>query len=113
MRKLAQCKFVISPPGNGWSNHREWEAINLGAVPVVLKHPRIDTVYGLSSGESRAQAGGQLPVLSVESYEQVTIPFLERAWHKFDPEAEEPRPSFSMERAYFPFWLAEITQWME
>ena len=30
-------RFVISPPGNGIDCHRTWEAIYLGAVPIVLK----------------------------------------------------------------------------
>ena len=34
---LKQTCFVISPPGNGPDCHRTWEAIYLGAVPVVLK----------------------------------------------------------------------------
>ena len=34
---VRQSRFVISPPGNGIDCHRTWEAIYLGAVPVVLK----------------------------------------------------------------------------
>jgi len=34
--------FVISPPGNGFDCHRTWEALYLGAVPIVLKS-KIDT----------------------------------------------------------------------
>ena len=33
---LLKTMFVISPPGNGPDCHRTWEAICLGAVPVVL-----------------------------------------------------------------------------
>lgn len=29
--------FVISPPGNGLDCHRTWEAIYLGAIPIVLR----------------------------------------------------------------------------
>ncbi len=29
--------FVLSPPGNGADCHRTWEAIYLGAIPIVLK----------------------------------------------------------------------------
>ena len=92
MRKLSNCKFVISPPGNGWSNHREWEALNLGAVPVVLSHAGVNPVYGA------------LPVLIVESYEQVTVQFLEREWQRRFGEGANPSPAFSMERVYWPWW---------
>jgi hypothetical protein len=34
---MRDTKFVISPPGNGPDCHRTWEAIYLGAVPVVLR----------------------------------------------------------------------------
>jgi hypothetical protein len=37
-------QFVLSPPGNGFDCHRTWEAMYLGAIPVVLKdylHPQL------------------------------------------------------------------------
>jgi len=34
---IKKSRFVISPPGNGRDCHRTWEAIYLGAVPVVLR----------------------------------------------------------------------------
>lgn len=34
---LANSAFVLSPPGNGADCHRTWEAIYLGAIPIVLK----------------------------------------------------------------------------
>jgi hypothetical protein len=36
-RSVRQSRFVISPPGNGSDCHRTWEAIYLGAIPIVLK----------------------------------------------------------------------------
>ena len=36
-RSLRQSMFVVSPPGNGLDCHRTWEAVYLGAVPVVLR----------------------------------------------------------------------------
>lgn len=51
--------FVISPPGNGFDCHRTWEALYLGAVPIVLKS-KIDT--NLIKG---------LPVWVVDDYSEV------------------------------------------
>lgn len=34
---LSNSAFVLSPPGNGVDCHRTWEAIYLGAIPIVLK----------------------------------------------------------------------------
>ena len=33
---LKKHKFVVSPPGNGIDCHRNWEAIYLGCIPIVL-----------------------------------------------------------------------------
>jgi hypothetical protein len=34
---VANSRFLLSPPGNGVDCHRTWEAIYLGAIPIVLK----------------------------------------------------------------------------
>jgi len=34
---LLRSKFVLSPPGNGPDCHRTWEALYLGATPIVLR----------------------------------------------------------------------------
>jgi hypothetical protein len=36
-KEVLGSQFVLSPPGNGIDCHRTWEAIYLGAIPVVLK----------------------------------------------------------------------------
>jgi hypothetical protein len=36
MLKLNDAKFVISPPGNGIDCHRTWEALIMGAIPIVM-----------------------------------------------------------------------------
>jgi Exostosin family len=38
MKKLSESYFCLSPPGNGIDCHRTWEALYLGAIPVVLKN---------------------------------------------------------------------------
>ncbi len=51
--------FVLSPPGNGNDCHRTWEAIYLGAVPVVLK------------GSLAESLCAYLPILTVNDYSEV------------------------------------------
>ena len=46
---LKRHKFVISPPGNGIDCHRNWEALMMGCVPIVLDSPFIKNVYGSMS----------------------------------------------------------------
>jgi hypothetical protein len=35
LKQIGDAKFVLSPPGNGVDCHRTWEALLMGAVPVV------------------------------------------------------------------------------
>jgi len=37
-RQLASHKFVLCPDGNGYDTHRTWEALYLGAIPIVENH---------------------------------------------------------------------------
>ena len=55
---VRQARFVLSPPGNGNDCHRTWEAMYLGAIPVVLS-AFLDS--GLTS---------TLPVLAVASWDE-------------------------------------------
>jgi hypothetical protein len=36
-REVLNSRFVLSPPGNGYDCHRTWEAIYLGAIPIVKR----------------------------------------------------------------------------
>jgi hypothetical protein len=54
---VERSKFVVSPPGNGYDCHRTWEAIYLGAVPIVLKEYWPFQKY-------------RLPVLVVDTWEE-------------------------------------------
>lgn len=37
LRQVASSQFVLSPPGNGADCHRTWEAMYLGAIPIVKR----------------------------------------------------------------------------
>jgi hypothetical protein len=60
---MAQYKFVASPPGNGIDCHRNWEAIYLGCIPIVIDN----LVY----------RDYDLPMIKVKSYKEITPEFLE------------------------------------
>ncbi|CAF1535424.1 unnamed protein product [Rotaria sordida] len=36
LQQIGNAKFVLSPPGSGLDCHRTWEALLMGAVPIVL-----------------------------------------------------------------------------
>ena len=88
---ISRSLFVVSPPGNGADTHRTWEAIYLGAIPVVDK-------ASLASSFT-----DHLPILAVESYEE----FVEMSDDQlFGTYLElRKRPT---DRAYAPYWAGEI-----
>lgn len=108
---LAHAKFVASPMGYGRDCYRTWEAVVLGAVPVMLSSN--------SSHLDRAKFEG-LPVVWVDSWDEVTRPYLESAWADIrrrisaqapaEADGAEPGPVYDLRRAFFPFWLGAIRQ---
>lgn len=61
---VAASKFVLCPPGNGVDSHRTWEAVLLGAVPIV----EASLLNPLYSG---------LPVVVVQRWDDVTDALLQ------------------------------------
>jgi hypothetical protein len=57
---VAASKYVLSPPGNGADCHRTWEAIYLGAIPIV-------------KSEYWPFGHMNLPVLEIESWEDLNL----------------------------------------
>lgn len=62
-RTISKSVFIISPPGNGVDCHRIWECLYLNAVPIVKNNVAFSQFK-------------HLPILWVDSWEEVTIPFL-------------------------------------
>ena len=91
LRDLASCKFVVSPRGNGIDCHRTWEALYLGAIPIV-RTSSLDPMYE------------GLPVLIVNEWSDISGEFLEKIW-------EEMRgKEFNFAKLYASFWYKKITQ---
>jgi hypothetical protein len=60
---MSQYRYVLSPPGKGIDCHRTWEALLVGAIPVV-KSSTIDHLYQ------------DLPVIIVKSWDDITLEHL-------------------------------------
>jgi hypothetical protein len=60
---MSKHKFVIAPPGNGVDTHRCWEALYMNCIPIVIKHHIYDNY--------------NLPILQVNSYDQISYELLE------------------------------------
>ncbi len=65
--QVARSKYVLSPEGTGIDCHRIYESIYLGSIPI-LKTSELDYFYK------------SLPVLIVDSWEQITEEFLEEKY---------------------------------
>ena len=94
---VLHAKFVASPVGYGRDCYRTWEALALGAVPVMLK--------GNGSGVDRKKFAS-LPVVWVDDWGEVTPQFLQERWR----EMWSARQGFDAKRAYFPYWLGRLTE---
>ena len=69
-----ESKFAWSPPGHGWSNHREWEILLNGAVPVVEFHPSFLELYrGLPVVQVRFSGGLAVVQVKVDNLSPITI----------------------------------------
>ncbi|CAF3726039.1 unnamed protein product [Rotaria sp. Silwood1] len=60
LKEVGNTKFVLSPPGSGLDCHRTWEALLMGAVPIVLRS-QLDTLFMNES------------VLIVDNWKDVTL----------------------------------------
>jgi hypothetical protein len=86
---LAQSLFCISPPGNGPDCHRVWECLYLNTIPVVKSDPCFKYFTNL-------------PILFIESWECVTIPFLRENVSRFLDK------SVSIDELKMSFWKNTI-----
>ena len=90
-RAVSESFFVISPPGNGIDCHRTWEAIALGAVPVV------------KTGTLAKSLINYLPIHEVDNWEEflaLTDFELKSLFYQY-----KKRP---VTRALMPYWSSFI-----
>jgi hypothetical protein len=88
---LRKSKFVISPRGYGIDCHRTWEALYMGAIPLVPS-TTINSVYA------------DLPVVIVNDWTVITQEYLEETWIEYS------NKSFRMEKLYADYWLDLISE---
>lgn len=90
--QLGRARFVLSPPGRGWDCYRTYEALAMGAIPIVRRQrPLSDVVEGM-------------PVLLVDDWAEVTP---ERLAYEY------PRIAGSLTRLTLAYWREQITQAVE
>lgn len=83
-------KFVLCPRGNGIDTHRFWEAVYLGAIPVV------ETATPFCSWSE------SIPMLTVDCLQNVTKDMLEQTWKDIKSK------QWSLDHAKFSYWRKRI-----
>jgi len=90
-KAVRECQFVLSPIGAGTDCHRTWEAIVLGAVPII----RRTSISSLFEG---------LPIIEVNSYEELSDEMLQNYIYP-DTLTEEAE-----QRLTLRYWLEVIDE---
>jgi hypothetical protein len=67
--QTASHRFVLSPEGNGVDCYRTWEALYLGAIPIVMT-------------SATTSAFSQLPMLFTTDYSELSEDYLEQRWQE-------------------------------
>jgi hypothetical protein len=88
-QEYVKCAFVASPFGIGLDCHRTWEALALGCVPVVKKSALTPLFEGL-------------PVLVVESWNQITSEYLREQQQRFGAQ------KFDYSKLFLTYWWSRI-----
>jgi hypothetical protein len=91
-RKQTQYAFVICPHGNGLDCHRQWEALCLGCIPIVVTSP-IDVLYK------------DLPVLIVKKWSDITQQLLQDTVNKFKD------MTFQYDKLLLSYWVDKINSY--
>ena len=89
LRTCGESQFVISPPGNGIDCHRTWEALYMGAIPIVRRSPH-------------TRAFAELPMVAVDDWSSLTDDALADLYAQFR------RRTWNLERLFFPYWETRI-----
>jgi len=89
LEQMKSYLFIISPPGYGIDCHRHWEALMMGAIPV-MQHSTIDELFT------------DLPVILVHDWVQVSPEFLQEEYNKLKEK------TFNFKKLYADYWLDQI-----
>lgn len=69
LEQIGNAKFVLSPPGNGLDCHRTWEALLMGAAPIMLSSG-LDPLFS----ETRSVILDDWSTLTEDFLSQLTLP---------------------------------------
>jgi hypothetical protein len=93
--EIADHRFVLSPEGNGIDCYRTWEALYLGAVPIVKTSAAMSTF-------------ADLPILFTEDYSEITEEYLEHRWEEMGRRSFDL--SYLLKSRYFHRFLESVAK---
>jgi hypothetical protein len=85
--EMSKYQFVVSPPGNGMDCHRTWEALYMGAFPIVIKNKMYKKFE-------------DLPIIQVNNYSEVTYDLLYSYLKK----------EYNYQKLYMTYWINKINK---
>jgi hypothetical protein len=88
-REMGKYSFVLSPFGNGYDCHRTWEALCMGAIPIV-RAKQFKSLFA------------DLPVLNVDEWSDVTQELLQNTIIEFK------KSEFKYEKLTLKYWTDQI-----
>jgi len=94
-RQVARSKFILSPGGSGEDCHRTWEALYLGAMPIVKRTPMME--YYASIG---------IPLFMLDSWDELSS-LTEKGLEEF---YEANKARLDCPAIYMEYWARLIQQ---
>lgn len=91
---LKRHRFVLSPPGAGPDCHRHWEALVMGAIPIVRSSRALRLLEGL-------------PVLMVDDLAKVTREKLEEEYERLSPLFS----NLDLSLLSIDYWKEKLRRW--
>lgn len=93
---LKKSKFVLSPEGNGIDCHRTWEALYMGAIPIVSRS-------GICSLFT------DLPVIIIDNWETITPDFLNAKYKEISFKKQNKK--YNLDKLFTDYWHNKILEY--
>jgi inositol phosphorylceramide mannosyltransferase catalytic subunit len=90
LEEMAQAQFVLSPRGNGLDCHRTWEALLVGAIPILKKTELHNNLFQ------------DLPVLLVSDWSEITEAFLHEQYNIMR------QKKYDRKKLFIQYWIDTI-----
>lgn len=88
LKDLSLSKFVLSPRGNSLDCHRTWEALLMGAIPIV-RSSSLDSLFN------------DLPVLIVKDWGMITESYLNEQYEILKSK------KYNLDKLFIKFWIQQ------